>query len=99
MDFGNELSVNTPSEFLLLNNYPNPFNPSTTIEFGLATSCLVKIKIWNILGQIVAMPINKHYEAGTYKIIFNASNLVSGIYFYQIEAGNFSDTKKMVLTR
>jgi len=88
-----------PATYYLNQNYPNPFNPSTTIEFGIAKAGQVKIRIMNILGQLVAESIDQHYQAGTYKIIVNASNLVSGVYFYQIEAENYKKIKKMVLTK
>jgi len=91
--------LTVPNKYYLNQNYPNPFNPSTTIEFGLAKPGNVKIKIWNILGQLVSQPVNKNFEAGTYKIIFEASNLKSGLYFYQIQTGDFTHIKKMVLTK
>jgi hypothetical protein len=91
--------VNIPFTFYLNQNYPNPFNPTTTIDFGIAKSCQVKMRIWNVLGQLVAEPIDKHYEAGCYRIIFDAKNLVSGVYFYRITTDDFVEIKKMVLTR
>lgn len=97
---GVENSHLTVSDKYYLNqNYPNPFNPSTTIEFGIAKTGNVKIKIWNLLGQLVAQPVNKIFDVGNYKIILNASDLKSGIYFYQIQAEKFSEIKKMILTR
>ena len=88
-----------PEKFFLHQNYPNPFNPSTTIEFGIAKSCQVKIKIMNILGQIVAQPIDRRFDAGSYQITFDASNLVSGVYLYQIETDEFKKIRKMILTK
>ena len=94
-----ELQKIVPEKFFLNQNYPNPFNPSTTIEFGIAKPGMVKIRIWNIMGQLVMVPIDKKYSAGTYRIIFDASNLVSGIYFCQIEADEFREIKKMILEK
>lgn len=88
-----------PMTYFLNQNYPNPFNPSTTIEYGIPRAGKVSIKIWNILGQLVAEPVNQFYEAGSYKIIFDASNLVSGLYFYQIQADEFRAILRMLLIK
>jgi len=86
-----------PKEYSLSQNYPNPFNPSTVIEFAMPTSGYVTLKVFNSLGQEVAELINKEMNAGNHSINFNASNLSSGIYFYRISAGKFTETKKMIL--
>lgn len=88
-----------PAQYSLSQNYPNPFNPSTTIEFSLPASSNVELKIFNLLGQEVAQLLNEEFEAGTYNVNFNAQNLSSGIYFYTINAENFSSTKKMILMK
>jgi len=88
-----------PTRFDLEQNYPNPFNPTTTISFSLPSSEFVKLSLYNTLGQQVATLVNEQLNAGQYKLLFDASNLVSGVYYYRIEAGNFSSTKRLVLLR
>jgi len=104
-DFGLHSGVNvaegTPATFKLLQNYPNPFNPSTTIEFSLPVSQKVTLSVYNLIGQKVATLINSQMmQASTHRISFDASNLASGVYFYQLRAGNNSIiTKKMMLIK
>ncbi len=88
-----------PDQFSLAQNYPNPFNPSTEIRFALPVGSMVKLTVFNTLGQEVATLTNTHYPAGTHAVQWNAGNVPSGIYFYRMEAGNFTDMKKMVLTK
>ena len=88
-----------PSGYALLNNYPNPFNPSTTISFSIPNEEFVSLKVFNSLGEEVVELINETKPAGNYSISFNASGLTSGIYFYQIKAGNFTNSKKMILMK
>jgi hypothetical protein len=88
-----------PSRFILSQNYPNPFNPSTTINFALPKSGQVELKIYNTLGQEVASLINEEKSAGTYSAQWNAGNVASGVYFYQLKAGEYSDTKKLLLIK
>jgi len=90
-----------PTSFSLKQNYPNPFNPSTIIEYELPVSGNVALKIFNVLGAEVAVLINEEKSAGSYEYEFSSENfnLTSGIYFYQLTAGNFAQTKKMVLLR
>jgi N-acetylneuraminic acid mutarotase len=85
------------TQFSLHQNYPNPFNPSTTIEFSLPTSALVTMKIHNIIGEEITTLVSEKLAAGKYEYKWDASNMPSGIYFYKIKAGNFTDLKKMVL--
>jgi len=80
-------------------NYPNPFNPSTTINFSIAEASVVKIAIYNLLGQEVAFPLNEYKEPGTHTIKFDASDLTSGAYFYTIETPQFKETRKMILAK
>ncbi|MEA1981020.1 MAG: T9SS type A sorting domain-containing protein [candidate division Zixibacteria bacterium] len=87
-----------PTEFALRQNYPNPFNPKTIMAFDLPKASDVTLKIYNVKGQQVAS-FDSFHEAGTVTIEWDASNLASGIYFYKLNAGNFSDTKKMVLLK
>ncbi|MGA3288456.1 MAG: T9SS type A sorting domain-containing protein [Bacteroidota bacterium] len=88
-----------PTTFALKQNYPNPFNPSTAIQFGIPTSSNVKITVFNILGEEVAVLVNSRMSAGNYKVTFNASNLPSGLYLYRIQAENFTQVRKMLLTK
>jgi hypothetical protein len=88
-----------PNTFSLSQNYPNPFNPTTIISYQLSVSGMVTLKVYNILGQEVATLVNSEKAAGEYKVSFNASNLPSGIYLYQLRAGNFVETKKMMLMK
>jgi len=88
-----------PQEFALFQNYPNPFNPSTRISYTIPKRDNLSIKIFNLLGSEVAELINGEIEAGSYDIDFNASSLSSGVYFYRLQAGNFVETKKMILIK
>ena len=88
-----------PTRFVLENNYPNPFNPSTIIQFEIPSTSQVKLDIYNILGQKVAELVNQQMAAGHYKISFNAVNLSSGVYLYRLQAGNFVAMKKMILSK
>ena len=88
-----------PKEFELYSNYPNPFNPTTTITWQSPVRSWQSLKVYDVLGNEVATLLNEEKAAGTYKINFNAVGLASGIYFYQLKAGNFIDTKKFVLLK
>jgi hypothetical protein len=88
-----------PNHFDLYNNYPNPFNPSTTIRFAVPEISNVKIEVYNLIGERITTLINEIKTAGYYEVQFNASNLASGIYFYRIQAGNFVESKKMILLK
>jgi len=87
------------NKFELEQNYPNPFNPATSIHYSIGSSQFVSIKVFDVLGNEVAVLVNEEKTAGNYKIEFNASNLSSGIYFYKLQAGSFVETKKMILLR
>ncbi len=93
------LSDNLPSDYSLAQNYPNPFNPSTTINFTLPESGAVKLSVINILGEIVSVPVNSKIEAGNYSMNIDLSGFPSGVYFYRLESGKFSQVKKMMLLR
>ncbi len=94
-----EVSFAGAIKFELAQNYPNPFNPSTTISFSIPEASNVSLKIFNTLGQEVKTLVNGFKEAGSYKINFDAKNLTSGLYFYKIDAGTFSQVKKMMLLK
>ena len=93
--FGNS----TPSSYELDQNFPNPFNPSTTIRFSVPSSEFVSLRIYNSIGEKVAELVNQVLPAGIYNVNWNAENVSSGVYFYKIEAGSFINTKKMILLR
>jgi hypothetical protein len=91
--------TNVPEEFKLNQNYPNPFNPATTIEYTIPKSSNVSLKIYDISGREVASLVDKYQDAGTFIVNWNASNFSSGIYIYRLTAGNYTDTKKMILNK
>lgn len=95
----NYSSSNVPAKYRLFNNYPNPFNPSTVIEFTIPLTTHVRLEVYNILGQKVAELVNGTMSAGTYNISFDASKLSSGVYLYRLQANNFSEVKKMILSK
>ena len=90
--------VNT-IDFALIANYPNPFNPTTTIEYSIPEASFVELKIYDILGGEVASLVKENKPSGKHSVKFNASNLPSGIYFYRIVSGNFTATKKLILLK
>jgi hypothetical protein len=93
-------SANTiPSSFALSQNYPNPFNPTTTITFSLPEQSEVRLEVFNLLGKHMATLMNSQCAAGWHSVTFDASPLASGIYFYKLNAGIFSCTRKLILIR
>jgi hypothetical protein len=88
-----------PIEYALQQNYPNPFNPSTKIEYSIPQSSNVVIKVFDILGNEIATLVDEYKPVGSYEVVFNASSLPSGVYFYRIQAGDFISTKKMILMK
>lgn len=92
-------STNLPDNFELMNNFPNPFNPSTTIKFSISSESNIKLEVYNSIGQLVKELVNQKLNVGTYSIDFDASSFASGIYLYQLQADNFIVTKKMVLMK
>lgn len=99
---GFTVDVNDPApvnSFELSQNYPNPFNPSTQIKYTVANGSMVSLKVFNILGQEVATLVNNFQNVGSYTVNFDASKLASGIYIYQIIAGDFSQVRKMMLVK
>ncbi len=94
-----EIQVLAPTKFELVQNFPNPFNPSTNISFSLAQAGNVRLAVYNSLGQEVSTLINEFKESGSYQVTFDAVNLSSGVYFYKLEAPNFVQIKKMMLSK
>ncbi len=90
----------TPARYALFQNYPNPFNPSTRIAFALPEPAVVTLRVYNLLGQVVAEVIHgQKYDAGTYEVPFDASALSSGVYLYRLQAGQFSQVRKMIFLK
>ena len=94
-----ELRSQIPVKFYLSQNYPNPFNPSTVISYQLSALSKISIKVYDVLGREITTLVNQEQHAGNYIVNFDASKLSSGVYFYRIVAGNFVQTKKMVLIK
>ncbi len=99
-----EKSQIIPTQFNLNQNYPNPFNPNTTIKYAIPsskdiTANYVSLKVFDVLGREVATIVNEQQQPGNYEVVFNASQLSSGTYFYRLTAGNFSKTMKMILLK
>lgn len=88
-----------PHTFTLFANYPNPFNPVTTIQYSIPKESFLIIKVYDVLGKEIATIVNERKSAGNYSIDFNASNLPSGVYLYSMQAGSFVSTKKFVLLK
>jgi hypothetical protein len=92
-------AIDKPTQYLLESNFPNPFNPTTTISYQIPTSSQLILKVYNILGCEIATLVNETKPAGTYKAIWDASLYPSGIYFYRFQANAYIDTKKMMLVK
>ncbi len=84
---------------LLGQDYPNPFNPSTTIKYELPMSSEVKLSVFDVLGREVSVLVNERRDAGVHEVTFDASGGSSGVYFYRMIAGSFTETKKLLLVR
>ncbi len=95
----NQTSSEILNSYSLFQNYPNPFNPSTIIRFKIKDSGFTSLKIYDILGKEVATLVNEKLQPGEYEIEFDGSDYSSGVYFYKFEAGDFSETKKMILIK
>ncbi|MEO8448096.1 MAG: T9SS type A sorting domain-containing protein, partial [bacterium] len=86
-------------KYSLKQNSPNPFNPSTTINFELPSAGFTTIKVYDISGRLVSTLVNEFIEMGSHNVVFNASELSSGVYYYKIESASYSDIKKMILLK
>ncbi|MBK9097732.1 MAG: T9SS type A sorting domain-containing protein [bacterium] len=96
---GVEDEISSPTEFLLLQNYPNPFNPSTIISYQLPVSSDVTLKVYDVLGNEIATLVDEYKPSSRYEVEFDAVSLPSGVYFYQLRAGDFIQTRKMILIK
>lgn len=97
--YSDEIKISFATNYNLFQNYPNPFNPTTAIIYQIPVKNFVTLIIYNSLGEQIAVLVNEEREAGKYTVAFNGSNLSSGIYFYQLKAGKFTDTRKFILLR
>jgi hypothetical protein len=88
-----------PEEYALSQNYPNPFNPSTTIKYDLPTSLHVSLTVYDILGREVSVLVNERKNAGVHEVKFDGPDLASGVYFYRLQAGDFTQTKRMMILK
>lgn len=95
----NQISSIVPVEYRIFQNYPNPFNPSTNIKFDIPKSSVTKLTVFNITGKELGVLLNEKLEAGSYEYNWNASQYSSGVYFYRVESGNFTATKRMLLIK
>lgn len=95
VNFGEQI----PELFSLSQNYPNPFNPNTKIKYSIPQTSQIQIKVFDILGNEIEELVNEEKPAGTYELTWNAANLSSGVYFYNLHAGSFVQTKKMILMK
>jgi hypothetical protein len=89
----------TPDGFILYQNYPNPFNPTTNLQYTISSRQFVTLKVYDVLGNEITTLVDEEKEPGSYEVIFNAGNLSSGMYFYTLKIGNYSETKKMLLLK
>jgi hypothetical protein len=94
-----EREMSMPAEYWLGQNYPNPFNPSTAIAFSLPRAGHVTLKVYDILGKEIATLVNQHLTAGRHEATWEARGVESGVYFYQLRAGEFVATKKLILMK
>jgi hypothetical protein len=94
-----ELDSEIPVDYKLEQNFPNPFNPSTTIQFSIPKQSFVKLEIFNTLGEKVSTLVSEELNIGNYKYEWNAENLSSGIYYYKLTAKEFVQTRKLVLLK
>ena len=96
-----DIEENTPNpkEYKLYDNYPNPFNPSTTLKYSLSETSFTSIKIYDGIGNEVAVVVNEMKSAGTHQATFTAQGLSSGVYYYTLQSGSFNETKKMILMK
>ena len=95
----NQISGSVVNGYELKQNYPNPFNPVTNLEFGIAKLGYVSLKIYDILGKEITTLVNENLNPGTYSVEFDAGNLTSGIYFYRLQVGKFSEARRMILLK
>ena len=94
-----EENITLPTEYSLFQNYPNPFNPSTSIQYAISSRQFVSLKVYDVLGNEIETLVNEEKSVGTYEVTWKATNLPSGVYFYQLRAGEYLSVKKMILLK
>ena len=94
-----DITTEIPSKYDLAQNYPNPFNPVTNLEFGISNLRFVTLKVYDMLGKEVSTLVNEKQSPGTYQVEFDAGSLTSGIYFYRLTSGDFTDTRRMMMIK
>ena len=94
-----EIDVTSPQKFSLEQNHPNPFNPTTTISYELPVKSVIRLKVYNTLGEEIATLVNEEKSAGRYEVEFDGSSLPSGVYIYRLTAGSYTASKKLVLLK
>jgi hypothetical protein len=98
-ELSNEITIGTPAKYSLAQNFPNPFNPATSISYEIPASDFVSLKIYDMMGKEVANLVNQTQESGFYTVKFDTTKLSSGVYFYKLDAGTFSQVRKMAVTK
>jgi hypothetical protein len=93
------ITTEVPTKYDLAQNYPNPFNPVTNLEFGISDLGFVSLKVYDILGKEVVTLVNEKLIPGTYRVEFEAGSLTSGVYFYRLTSGDFTNTKRMLFVK
>ena len=91
--------TNIAETFELCQNYPNPFNPTTTIQYKLPEASFVTLKVYNVIGEEIKTLVSEYQSPGQHNVMFDASELSNGVYFYRIKSGQYTDMKKMILTK
>jgi len=94
-----QISNTLPTEYRLEQNYPNPFNPSTTIQFALPKRSFITLKLFDMLGREVTTLVDEDMQPGVHKVVFDAGKLPSGVYFYRLQAEEFTQTRKLMLVK
>jgi hypothetical protein len=95
----NEYSAEIPSRYYLSQNFPNPFNPVTQINYSVSEPGVVQISVYNVLGERISDLVNEYKKSGNYSVIFDSDKLSGGVYFYSMNTNGFLETKKMILTK
>lgn len=93
------MMVKNKINYQLQQNFPNPFNPTTIIRYSIPNVELVQIKVYDVLGKEIKTLVNEFKKVGSYEVEFDGSNLSSGVYFYRIKAGDYSETRKLLLEK
>jgi len=93
------ISTTVPDKFSLHQNYPNPFNPATTIKFDIRTAAFTKLTVFDVLGREIQTLVNEVLKTGSYSLVLDGSEYNSGVYFYRLASGDFTETKRMLMVK